>query len=169
MIAYLSQDKDLQSIIGTLGEIQENVVSVSETTKGTRVRKMSGLTEGKYEEDLEIALKKEFNFQSDFDLLMDAFDEKLESRTIDLEEINRVLTPGERETISNETPRNTIPVQPVGEASNIKYPVSNIEEQLPKDAGSSDIANCNLSNDENLENRTRDYEQENKRKKLTEF
>ena len=59
-------------------------MSVSETAKGTRVRKMNGLTEGKYEEDLEIALKKEFNFQSDLDLLMDAFDEKLESRTIDL-------------------------------------------------------------------------------------
>ena len=90
---------------------------------------------------------------------MDAFDEKLESRTIDLEEINRVLTAGERETISNETPRNTIPVQTVGEASNIEYPVSNIEEQLPTDAGSSDIANCNISNDEILENRTRELEE----------
>ena len=62
MIAYLSQDKDLQSIIGTLGEIQEKIVSVSETTKETRVRKMNGHAEGKYEEDLEIALKKELNF-----------------------------------------------------------------------------------------------------------
>ena len=79
-----------------------------------------------------------------------------------MEEINRVLTAGERETISNETPRNTIPVQTVGEASNIKYPVSNVEEQLPKDAGSSDIANCNLSNDENLENRTRDLKEINR-------
>ena len=162
MITYLSQDKDLKSIISTLGEIQENIVSVSETTKGTRVRKMNRLTEGKYEEDLEIALRKEFNFQSDLELLMDAFDEKLESRTIDLEEINRVLTAGERETISNETPRNAIPVRTVGEASNIEYPVSNIEEQLPRDAGSSDIANCNISNDEILENRTIDLEEINR-------
>ena len=154
MITYLSQDKDLQSIISTLGEIRKNIVSVSETTKGTRVRKMNRLAEGKYEEDLEIALKKEFNFQSDLDLLMDAFDEKLESRTIDLEEINRVLTAGERETISNETPRNAIPVRTAGEASNIEYPVWNIEEQLPRDAGSSDIANCNISNDEILENQS---------------
>ena len=58
MITYLSQDKDLQSIISTLGEIRKNIVSVSETTKGTRVRKMNRLAEGKYEEDLEIALKK---------------------------------------------------------------------------------------------------------------
>ena len=162
MITYLSQDKDLQSIIGTLGEIQGNIMSVSETTKGTRVRKMNRLTEGKYEEDLEIALKKEFNFQSDLDLLMDAFEEKRENPTIDLEEINRVSTAAERETILNESPRNAVPVLTVGEASNAEFPVSNIEEQLPMNAGTSDFANYEVPNDETLENRTINLEEINR-------
>ena len=162
MITYFSQDKDLQSIIGTLGEIQGNIMSVSETTKGTRVRKMNRLTEGKYEEDLEIALKKEFNFQSDLDLLLDAFEEKRENPTIDLEEINRVLTAAERETIWNESPRNAVPILTVGEASNAEYPVSNIEEQLPMDAGTSDFANYEVPNDETLENRTINLEEINR-------
>ena len=117
MIAYLSQEKDLHSVIGTITEIQESILSVSEASKATRIRKMNGLTEGKYDVNLENAYEKEFNFQSGLASLGDGFDETLEGTTeiptIDLAEIHRILVAGEQDTISNETLPNTVPVQTV--------------------------------------------------------
>ena len=117
MTAYLLQEKDLHSVIGTITEIQENILSVSEVSKATRIRKMNGQTEGKYDINLEDAYKEEFNFQSDLASLADGFDETLEGTTeiptIDLAEIYRVLVAGEQDTISNETLPNTVPIQTV--------------------------------------------------------
>ena len=137
MITYLSQERDLHSVIVTITEIQENILSISEVMKVTRVRKMNGLTEGNYNVDSENASREQFNFQSYLASLKNEFDETvdgtIENPTIDLAEINRIFVAGEQDTISNEAPLNTVPVQTVGEASDSKYSRSAIEEQLTDD------------------------------------
>ena len=150
MITYLSQERDLHSVIGTITEIHQNILSISEASKVTRVRKMNGLTEGNYNVDLENAYIEQFNFQSDLASLKDEFDEMLEGTTenptIDLAEINRILVAGEQDTISNEALLNTVPVQTVGEASNSEYSGSDIEEQL-MDEGPLNIAHDDIHSD----------------------
>ena len=81
MITYLSQERDLHSVIGTITEIQENILSISEASKVTRVRMMNGLTEGNYNVDLENAYREQYNFQSDLASLKNEFDETVDGTT----------------------------------------------------------------------------------------